>query len=62
MQRLCIRPVDNEVGISGKELHCFVREVLAPVPMPGLLASETTRSRIAASTRSAVSSLLSFRM
>jgi hypothetical protein len=31
MQGLRVGPIDNEIGINGKELHRFVGQVLAPV-------------------------------
>ncbi len=31
LQRLCLWPVDDEVGIDRKELHRLVRQILAPV-------------------------------
>jgi hypothetical protein len=62
MQRLRVGPVDNKIGIGWEELHCFVREILAPVTDAWALASETIWSRIVASTRSAIFALLSFLM
>ena len=60
MQRLRVGLVDNEIGINGKDLNGFVREVLAPVTDAWAFGQ---RQNLVANRRfNAISSLLSFLM